>query len=267
MTTKTGQKALISQFMSFTGANEKVATRALKATGWKLDQACDSYFLSIGSGSSKSDDTLSALFEKYRVPTDDVGVTTVHGTMKYLADLGVDCESAEFLVALEIVQSPALGEMSKDAFVEGWKRIGADTIAKQKTHVASQISLLSTDMALFKRVYKHAFICSKAEKSQKALPLDAAIVYWQLLFSPPGMRWVTASTNWLQLWTEFVNAKWTRSVNKDMWNQTELFFEKTLQDETMGFWSEDGAWPGVIDQFVEYAKKARGDVPDTMETD
>ena len=43
--------------------------------------------------------------------------------MKYLADLGIDMETAEFLVPLEIVQAPALGEMTKDGFVEGWKNI------------------------------------------------------------------------------------------------------------------------------------------------
>jgi len=41
MTSKTTQKSLIAQFMQFTGANEKIASRALKATNWKLDQACD----------------------------------------------------------------------------------------------------------------------------------------------------------------------------------------------------------------------------------
>ncbi|KAH7342800.1 Cullin binding-domain-containing protein [Rhexocercosporidium sp. MPI-PUGE-AT-0058] len=267
MTTKTGQKALVSQFVSFTGANEKVASRALKAANWKLDQACDSYFTSIGSAApSKGDDSLSKLFEKYREPTDDEGLTTVNGTMRYLADLGIELENAEILVALEIIQAPALGEMSKEHFVEAWKKIGADSISKQQSYVAGQAKLLSTDMALFKRVYKHCFICAK-EKSQKALPLENAIVYWEMLFAPPGMRWATSSTNWIQLWVEFLTTKWTKSVNKDMWNQTVLFFEKSLQDETLGFWSEDGAWPGVIDQFVEYAKKARGEVPDTMETD
>lgn len=142
----------------------------------------------------------------------------------------------------------------------------ADTISKQKTYVAGQIKQLSTDMALFKKVYKHVFVCAK-EKGQKALPLDNAIVYWTLLFSSPGMKWATASTNWIKLWIEFLNTKWTKSVNKDMWNQTAHFFEKTMEDETLSFWSEDGAWPGVIDQFVEYAKKERGDTADTMETD
>jgi DCN1-like protein 1/2 len=119
---------------------------------------------------------------------------------------------------------------------------------------------------LFKRVYKHAFICSK-EKGQKALPLDNALVYWEILFSPPGRPWVAGSTNWIQLWTEFLTLKWTKSVNKDMWNQTYEFYRKSVADESLSFWSEDGAWPGVIDDFVAYVKAKRGDVPEGMDTD
>jgi hypothetical protein len=44
--------------------------------------------------------------------------------MRYLQDLGLNLESAEILVPLEIVQAPALAEMSKEAFVEGWKTVG-----------------------------------------------------------------------------------------------------------------------------------------------
>ncbi|PBP27451.1 DUF298-domain-containing protein [Diplocarpon rosae] len=186
--------------------------------------------------------------------------------MRYLNDLGVNLGNVEHLIPLEIIQAPAMGEMSKDGFVDGWRKIGADTLLKQKSYVAGQINQLSTDMALFKKVYKHVFVCAK-EKGQKALPLENATIYWQLLFSPPGMKWVTPSTNWIQLWTEFLNTKWTKSVNKDMWNQTAFFFEKTLEDETLSFWSEDGAWPGVIDQFVEYVKAGRGSTADNMETD
>jgi DCN1-like protein 1/2 len=122
-------------------------------------------------------------------------------------------------------------------------------------------------MALFKRVYKHTFVCSK-ERGQKALPLENAVVYWQMLFSPPGMKWVTPSTNWLDLWIEFLQKKWTKSVNKDMWNMTLEFFQKTMQDESMSFWSEDGAWPGVIDDFVLYARGRRvSQAPERMEMD
>jgi DCN1-like protein 1/2 len=44
--------------------------------------------------------------------------------MRYFEDLGIDLESVEFLVPMEIVQAPALGEITKDGFVEGWKTIG-----------------------------------------------------------------------------------------------------------------------------------------------
>lgn len=141
----------------------------------------------------------------------------------------------------------------------------ADTIPKQKAYIASQISQLSSDMTLFKRVYKHTFICSK-ERGQKALPLENALVYWEILFSPPGRVWATDSTNWSSLWIEFLKAKWTKSVNKDMWNQTFEFYQKSMQDEALSFWSEDGAWPGVIDDFVAYVKHKRGNV-ESMETD
>lgn len=120
-------------------------------------------------------------------------------------------------------------------------------------------------MALFKRVYRHAFICSK-EKGQKALPLENALVYWELLFGPSGQQWITSMTDWTELWLDFLKAKWTKSVNKDMWNQTFEFYQKTMQDETLSFWSEDGAWPGVIDDFVAYVKEKWG-VPEGMETD
>jgi len=191
---------------------------------------------------------------------------SVNGVMKYLTDLGVNLENVQMLVPLEIVQAPSVSEMSKEGFVDGWKSAGAETISKQKSYVAGQTRQLATDMALFKKVYRHTFNLAK-EKGQKAIALETAFVFWDLLFTSPGKPWVTKSTDYLSLWKEFLSANWTKTVNKDMWNQTYEFFLKSVQDETLGFWSEDGAWPGVIDEFVAYAKEKRGDVPVTMETD
>lgn len=46
-------------------------------------------------------------------------------------------------------------------------------------------------------------------------------------------------------------------MNKDMWDQTGIFVLKTLEDESMAWWSEDGAWPGVLDEFVLYVRERR----------
>jgi len=82
-----------------------------------------------------------------------------------------------------------------------------------------------------------------------------------MVFSPPGIRWVTTgangTTDWLGEWKAFLGEKWTRSVNKDMWNQTLEFALKTMEDETLGFWSEDAAWPGVIDEFVVWCRERK----------
>ncbi|KFY34541.1 hypothetical protein V494_06675 [Pseudogymnoascus sp. VKM F-4513 (FW-928)] len=222
----------------------------------------------------KSSASLSSLFDKYRGLDDDKDSIAVDGTMAYLTDLAVNLEDASSLIPLEIVQAPAIGEMTRDGFVKGWQKAGAessstlDTIPKQKAYIASQTKLLSSDTAFFKRVYKHTFVCSK-ERSQKALPLENALVYWEMLFSPPGMPWASATTDWLKLWLEFLNAKWTKTVNKDMWNQTLEFSTKSRGDEEMSFWSEEGAWPSVIDDFVVWVREKRGGgaVADNMETD
>lgn len=143
---------------------------------------------------------------------------------------------------------------------------GGETIDKQRAIVKQKVATLSTDSELFKRVYKHTFVCSR-EPDQRALSLGDAITYWEILFSAPGIPWVSANTEWLKVWVEFLNAKWKKSVNKDMWNQTHEFFVKTMEDESMSFWSEDSAWPSVIDDFVAYVRDKRGDTGEKMEMD
>lgn len=51
--------------------------------------------------------------------------------------------------------------------------------------------------------------------------------------------------------------RWRKGVNKDMWEQTAVFMTKSLEDPTMSWWSEDGAWPGVLDDFVIFVKERR----------
>ncbi|CAD6444284.1 26236c00-dad7-45a0-9524-6831cabe8e89 [Sclerotinia trifoliorum] len=267
------QRSMLNEFMQITGISERNGTKILKGAGWRLEAACDSFFQAnhnaVPSAQAKEKETLTKLFESYRTFSDDVDMVGVDGTMKYFGDdLGVNLEGVEFLIPCEIIQVPSIGEMSKEGFVEGWKKLGLDTIPKQKSHISKAVASLSTDSELFKRVYKHTFVCAR-EKGQKALSLELASVYWELLFNAPGRQWKTNSTNWIALWLEFLGQNWKKSVNKDLWNQTYQFHAKTMEDESLSFWNEDGAWPSVIDEFVAWVKKNRGDpeAGETMETD
>ena len=46
-------------------------------------------------------------------------------------------------------------------------------------------------------------------------------------------------------------------MSKDMWEQTGVFVGKCREDESMAWWSEEGAWPGVLDEFVVYVREKR----------
>ena len=134
----------------------------------------------------------------------------------------------------------------------------ADTLSKQQATIERFRFSLTNDPDFFKRVYKHTFLIARTP-GQKAVALDAAIEFWRLLLSPPCISWNTAKTPWLDWWIEFLESKWKKTVNKDMWDQTLVFSQRSLQDETMSWWSEDGAWPGVLDDFVIYVNEKRGD--------
>jgi DCN1-like protein 1/2 len=41
--------------------------------------------------------------------------------MRYFGDINVDLEGLESFAAHEIVQAPAMGEMSREGFVNGWQ--------------------------------------------------------------------------------------------------------------------------------------------------
>ncbi|CAO2655390.1 Nn.00g104540.m01.CDS01 [Neocucurbitaria sp. VM-36] len=211
------------------------------------------------------------LFDRYReAGATDPDIVGVEGTMKYFQETDVDVEGLESLAALEVVQAPTMGEMSREGFVNGWQDKNCDTIDKQKAFIKNLKREMPGNKELFTRIYKYTFTIAKTA-GQKAVPLDTAIAYWGLLFDSPlsAVKWTSPSTPWLTWWTEFLTSSWKKSVNKDMWNETLKFAQLTLSDEAMSFWNEESSWPSVIDEFVEWVKneKRGGSKEEVMEED
>ncbi|PTB65038.1 DUF298-domain-containing protein [Trichoderma citrinoviride] len=309
------QKVLLAQFVSLTGVTERQATRYLKSTGYKLEEAVDAmmlgwkgvkqnlpskvakavpqwlskkkrekhgadgsaadqsgrYFMNTaneGKGPSPLDAKLDALFDSLRdEENDEKDQLELESTMNYLGEkLNISLENAELFVVLELLQAPSVGEITREGYINGWKSSGVEASHQEHAkHVRNLISNLSRDPALFKKVYRYAFVAGR-EKDQKALALDNALIYWSMLFSAPGMVW-KGKHDWLELWKTFLGEKWTRSVNRDMWNMILEFALKSINDESLSFWSEDGAWPSVIDDFVQWCRQRGVGKPETMEVD
>ncbi|PFH62279.1 hypothetical protein XA68_14274 [Ophiocordyceps unilateralis] len=264
-------KVLVAQFVALTGASDRQAARYLRLAGNKINEAVDSFFASGNEpkGPSSIDTKLDNLFNSLRdEENDEKDKLEITSTMEYLGSkLKVNLENAELLVVLELLQAPNVGEITRRGFVDGWKVSGAGAAHQEHAaHVRRLVQSLSSDPAFFKRIYRYTFVVGR-DQDQKALSLENALVYWSMLFAPPGRAWKTKKHDWLELWKEFLNDKWTRSVNRDMWNMTLEFALKTRTDESLSFWSEDGAWPSVIDDFVLWSRERLGSKAESMDTD
>lgn len=228
-------------------------------------------YLTSGTADTGRIAAIEKVFDDLVTPSrgDTRDALSTETAIEYLESLDINMENAEMFVVMELVQAPAVGEITRQGFVEGWKATDLSTLssAAQKKLVRERINNLASDRAYFKKVYRHAFIAGK-EASQKALLVENAMEYWKILFAAPGKPWKSASRDWGALWQDFLAEKWSRSVNKDMWNMTLEFAYRSMDDETLSFYSDQDAWPGVIDDFVAwYREKHPEESKDKMEVD
>ena len=189
------------------------------------------------------------------------------GTVKYLGEIGVALDEVAMLAVLTQVAAPTMGELTRSGFVNGWDRINANTVGEQRKAADGMRKVLPTDQELFKSTYRHTFNLAK-QPGQKAVMLDTAKEFWKMLFGSAGMPWRSTGVDWLGLYIEFLDDKWKKSVSKDLWNQTLEFARKTLEDASLGWYSEEGSWPDVIDELVVWSKtKTNLPASEKMETD
>jgi DCN1-like protein 1/2 len=194
----------------------------------------------------------------------------IEGAQKYLNDLKLGLEELTHLALCELLQSPSIGEFTREQFISGWRsadKSGSnqsyDNIKAQGEFVRSLRKQLQNDRNYLKQVYRYAFTLARPE-GQKNVPVDAAVDFWKMFFDADkgGIEWNSDSTPWLDWWLEYYETKHKRPANKDLWNMVGELVNKTAEPggENMNWWSEDGAWPMAVDEFVTFVKEKRGDL-------
>lgn len=190
---------------------------------------------------------MDTAFLKYKAP--DADAIQADGVSRLCDDLQVDPGDVAMLVLAFHFKAEKMCEFSKAEWTQGLGALGCDSVEKLAAKVPSLRASLA-DEATFRGVYAYAFAFG-LERGAKALVADTALALWGLLL--PG-RWGAA-----EAWLGYCSGvRGMKAVSKDTWMQL-LEFSRKFKGGDFSDYDEDGAWPTLIDDFVEQAKGGGGE--------
>lgn len=188
---------------------------------------------------------LEAIFAKYKEPNRNAfGAEFIglDGTLAYLDDLAIDPEDVRALVLAWRLGAKEVGVFEHDPFIEGWTKVGVSTLDQMNEYIERTSALFSSDDQTFLEIYRFTFGFS-LDRNEKQLPLEEAVDLWRLLL---------ASGHGEGFYSWLVKESGRKTIRKDEWNMVPGFLALGDGPQLVENYSEEDAWPLLMDEYVEY---------------
>lgn len=201
---------------------------------------------------SKTEDTSSPFnqkrcitwFREYTSP-DDPDVLGPEGMEKFCEDIGVEPENVVMLVLAWKMNARQMGFFTQQEWLRGLMDLQCDSISKVQSKL-DYLRLLLNDQVTFKSIYRYAYDFAR-DKDQRSMDIETAKAMLQLLL---GKHWTLFGQ-----FNNFLERSKYKVINKDQWCNI-LEFSRTIANDLSNY-DVDGAWPVMLDEFVEWLKASK----------
>lgn len=187
-----------------------------------------------------SRDSVGALFDNFKdAHQDKIGPESLEA---FFDALDLDPLDVSALIFAWKLGASTPCEFSRAEFVDGLVRLGVDSLAKLKKKVHGLKAMIA-EPDDFRSFYLYAFEYNKPP-GQRSMPVETARQLWPLLLKDRFTH--------MDLWLEFLATR-KGVITKDSFVLT-LDFVNTILPDFSNFEEENGAWPVLLDEFVDFAK-------------
>ena len=172
------------------------------------------------------------------------------GIFSMCDQLGIDAEAdVEVLLIAWKCGCGAMGTITKDEFLTGMTAMGCTTVAELK-NVLPALRMEIEDRRMFKTFYRYVFQLAR-DGTAKSVDKETVMGLMGVLLRGTGDD--ECRSRHLDSFLAFLETSEKTRVSADQWNSF-LDFSMQISQDFSNF-DEDGAWPLLLDDWVEWARE------------